>query len=182
MQSFVLSMALALGAASAVPAGAQTRSPTDNLERWLDPGDVKAVAAVLQEHGYKAEIKKDDQEGMPYILSGANGNSFQIYFYGCKDDKRCDSYEFYSWYKKDPLYTVDLANEWNSTKRFLKVVIDKDGNLAEYMYGTAIGRTTYANFLDSVEWFTTMDGALGKFLSDKRDKAEAAGKPKTDKK
>jgi hypothetical protein len=181
MRSVILSMALTLGAAIAVPAGAQTRSPTDNLERWLDPGDVKAVAAVLQEHGYKAEIKKDDQ-GTPYLLSGANGNSFQIYFYGCKDDKGCDSYEFYSWYKKEPLYTVELVNEWNATKRFLKVVIDKDGDLAEYMYGTAIGRTTYANFLDGVEWFATMDGALAKFLSEKREKADPAAKPKTDKK
>ena len=79
---------------------------------------------------------------------------------------------------------MELANEWNATKRFLKVAIDKDGDLAEYMYGTAIGRTSYANFLDSVAWFATMDGALAKFLSEKRDKAEAAAtaKPKTDKK
>ncbi|MDB5681264.1 MAG: hypothetical protein JWO16_1069, partial [Sphingomonas bacterium] len=45
-----------------------------------------------------------------------------------------------------------------------------------------IGRTTYANFLDGVEWFATMDGALAKFLSEKREKADPAAKPKTDKK
>ena len=61
-------------------------------------------------------------------------------------------------------------------------MIDNDGDLAEYMYATAIGRTSYANFLDGVEWFATMDGSLAKFLSEKRDKAEAAGKPKSDKK
>ena len=47
MRSVIVSMALALGAVIAMPVGAQTRSPTDNLERWLDAGDVKAVAAVL---------------------------------------------------------------------------------------------------------------------------------------
>ena len=167
-----------LGSVIAVPTGAQTRSPTDNLERWLDPGDIKAVATLLQEHGYKAEIKKDEK-GNSYIVSGANGNSFQIYFYDCKDDKGCQSYEFYSWWKKDPLYTVELTNEWNANKRFLKIVIDKDGDLAEYMYGTAIGRTTYANFLDQVDWFTSMDGSLAAFLKEKRD---AADKAKTGKK
>ncbi len=181
MRFIGLSTALMLSAAVGVPAAAQTRSATDNLERLLDPGDVKAVAAVLQEHGYRAEIKKDDQ-GNPYISSGANGNSFQIYFYDCKDDKGCQSYEFYSWWKKDPLYTLELANEWNANKRFLKVAIDKDGDLVEYMYATALGRTTYTNFLDGVDWYTSMDAALTQFLKEKREKANSAAKPKPDKK
>lgn len=135
-------------------------------DRIVDTGSIASVAALLQEAGYKAEIKKQDN-GEKFISSAANGSNFSIYFYGCKTDIGCDSYEFYAFYKKKPYYTADLANEWNAKKRFLKVVIDKDGDLAEYLYVSAIGKTTYANFVDYIEWYTAMDADLSQFLQAK---------------
>jgi hypothetical protein len=170
MRSMVLSAVVASSVALAAPAIAQTHSLTDNLVRLLDAGDVKTVAEALQEHGYKAEIKRNDK-GEPYILSGANGGTFEIVFYDCKNDTGCQSLDFYSWYDKDPLYTLDIVNEWNSSKRFLTVNLDKDGSLSEYLYLSAVGKTTYANFFDMLDWFTSMDGSLGTFLKEKRDKA-----------
>ena len=150
-------------------------------DRVVETSSVAGVAALLREAGYKAEIKQD-KEGNGYIQSAASGNDFQLLFYGCKKDVGCDSYEFYSWYKKEPFFSPVLANEWNLNKRFLKVAIDGDGDLAEYLYVSAVGKTTYANFVDQIDWYTSMDSELFTFLKERRPKAPEAAKapaPKT---
>jgi hypothetical protein len=138
---------------------------------------VKGVAALLQEAGYKAEIKKAD-DGSSYIQSGVNGGDFQLTFYGCTNDAGCDSFEFYSYFKKEPFFSSDMANEWNAKKRFLKVAIDSDGDLAEYLYVSALGKMTYENFKDYIDWYASMDAQLGAFIKEKRD-AAGGSKPKT---
>lgn len=151
-------LALALAAAP-MPALAE--------DRIVDISSVASVAELLKEAGYRAEIKTGN-DGTKYISSAANGGNFSLYFYGCKDDAGCDSLEFYSWYKKEPYFSLDLVNEWNRDKRFLKIAIDKDGDLVEYVYVSALGKTTYANFVDYIDWFTSMDGTLAKFLESKK--------------
>jgi hypothetical protein len=106
------------------------------------------------------------------VLSGANGSSFTIEFYGCTGVKDCGSYQFSSWYKAEPLFTPELANEWNRDKRFLKIVVTKEGTLDEWMDFSAIGKTTFANFADIVDWYQTMDADLAKFLDEKRAAAK----------
>lgn len=158
-------IAIALLASSLAPAAAQAQ------DRLLDLRQPTVVAAALHDAGYKAELKTNSK-GEPYILSGANGSDFTIEFYGCTGLKDCGSYQFSSWYKADPLFTLAFANEWNVKKRFLKLAIDADGNLNEYMDFTARGKTTYANFADIVDWYATMDSELAKFVSEKRAAAK----------
>lgn len=157
--------------ALAALAAASMSSAGMAADRIVDVTSVEGVAALLREAGYKAEIKKDT-EGDGYIESGVNGSGFQLVFYGCTNDKGCDSFEFYSWYKKEPFFSTDMTNEWNAKKRFLKVAIDKDGDVAEYLYVSALGGMTYANFKDYIDWYASMDAELGTFLKEKR---EAAG-------
>ena len=156
-------IAMLLAGALAGPAKAQ--------ERTVDLGDIKTVAGLLLQAGYKAEIKKG-KTGSTYISSAANGNEFTLNFYNCKNDTGCDSFEFSSWYKKQPYFSAEMANEWNATKRFLKIAVDGDGDLVEYVYVSAIGRSTYKNFADYVDWFTQMDGSLATFLREKEDAAK----------
>ncbi len=149
-------------------------------DRVIDLSDIRTVAGVMMQAGYKADIKKSDS-GREYILSGVNGSGFQVQFYGCTNGTGCDSLELYSWYKKQPHFSLALANEWNRDNRFLKVAIDSDGDLAEYIYISAIGKTTYANFIDYIEWYAAMDASLGKFLNEKAASAKtepAAAAPK----
>lgn len=146
--------------------GAAVPSVASAEDRIVDTGNIATVAALLQEAGYKAEIKKQDN-GETYISSAANGNGFSLYFYGCKNDAGCDSFEFYSYYKKKPYFSYQLANEWNAKKRFLKLVLDKDGDLAEYLYVSALGKMTYANFVDYIDWYAAMDADLNSFLVSK---------------
>jgi hypothetical protein len=157
--------AIALLASSIMPAAASAQ------DRLLDLRQPTVVAAALHEAGYKAEVKTNSK-GEPYVLSAANGSDFTIEFYGCTGVKDCGSYQFSSWYKAEPLFTLALANEWNLKKRFLKLAVDADGNLDEYMDFTAVGKTTFANFADIVDWYSTMDSELAKFVSEKRAAAK----------
>ena len=146
-------------------------SAEEDKERLLDLRQPSVVVQALHDAGYKAELKTN-KAGEPYVLSGANGSSFTIEFYGCTGVKDCGSYQFSSWYKAEPLFTPELANEWNRDKRFLKIVVTKEGTLDEWMDFSAIGKTTFANFADIVDWYQTMDADLAKFLDEKRAAAK----------
>lgn len=142
-------------------------------ERTEDIGSIKTVAGLMLQAGYRAEIKKT-KEGESYIASAANGSDFSINFYGCKNDIGCDSFEFQSWYKKQPYFSPALTNEWNASKRFMKIAIDGDGDLVYYVYVSAVGRTTFKNFADYLDWFTSLDASLAKFLDEKKTAAGVA--------
>lgn len=142
-------------------------------DKLFDPTKPPEVAAALKDAGYKAELKTNDK-GEPFISSAANGSPFTVEFYGCKGVTDCGSFQFYGWFKKDPLYTIALANEWNASKRFLKIAIDKDGDLALWMDVAAVGKMTQAAFADWVDWYSVMDSELDKFLTGKRAATDGA--------
>lgn len=158
----------AVGAAMiAMPALAQDKAP----ERILDLTRPDIVADAVREAGYKAELKRNGK-GDPYIVSAANGAAFTIEFYGCKPDSGCSSLQFYTWFKKQPGFTPALANEWNANKRFVKIYVDKDGDLGTSMDVTTVGKMTYANFADVIDWWSVMTADLDTFI-DKHEGGEA---------
>jgi hypothetical protein len=147
-------------------------APAMAQERLVDIRQPAAVTKAMQDAGYRATLKRT-KDGEPYIDSAANGSNFTVHFYGCKDEKDCGSLQFFAWYKKEPWYSLDLVNRWNADKRFLKVAIDKDGDLSTYLDVAAVGQTTAENFADWIDWWSTMSGELFTFL----DKEKAAAKP-----
>jgi hypothetical protein len=164
LRRLVATLALLWGMTSAANAAAQ--------DKLLDLRQPSVVAEALREAGFKAEAKTN-AKGEPYIESSANGSSFTIEFYNCAGLVDCTSYQFSSWYKADPMFTPAFANEWNIAKRFLKIAVDKEGNLNEYMDFTATGKTTYANFADIVDWYQTMDSSLAKFIDAHKNPAKS---------
>jgi hypothetical protein len=88
--------AIACAAVLAVPTNAMA------ADRVVDVSSIEGVAALVREAGYKAEVKTG-KDGSTYISSAVNGSGFQLNFYGCKDGKGCESFDFYSWFKKEPL-------------------------------------------------------------------------------
>jgi len=154
----------------AVAAAMAVSAPAFAADRIVDVSSVDGVAALMREAGYKAEIKVS-KDGAPYIESAIGGNDFQILFYGCKNKIGCDSFDFYSWFKKEPFFSTDMANEWNANNRFLKVAIDSDGDLSEYAYISTIGKMTYDNFKDYIDWYASMDSELNSFIKERRDAA-----------
>jgi hypothetical protein len=145
-------------------------APAMAADRIVDVSSIENVAALMREAGYKAEIKVG-KNGDSYIESGIGGNGFQVNFYGCKDKVGCDSLQFYSWYKKEPFFTVAMANEWNAGRRFLKVAIDSDGDLSEFLDVSCLGKMTFDNFKDYIDWYGSTDAYLIKFIAEKRDAA-----------
>jgi hypothetical protein len=151
-------------------------APAFAADRVIDVSSIDNVAALMKEAGYKAEIKVG-KDGDSYIQSSTGGNGFQVNFYGCKGKVGCDSFEFYSWFKKEPFFSPVMANEWNATHRVLKVAIDSDGDLSEYLAISAVGKMTFDNFKDYIEWYGSMDAELIKFVDEKRKAAGPAEEP-----
>lgn len=152
------------------PSASAAPSPSADPARVVDVSNAEAVAALLREAGYKGEVRKGD-DGENYVVSSAGGSEFRIVLYGCTNNANCDSIQFTSWFKKEPFFSPALANEWNKEWRFLKVAIDKDGDLSEYMDVSSVGKMTFANFKDYIDWYETMDAKLTTFLNDKRKAA-----------
>ncbi|MCM8731342.1 YbjN domain-containing protein [Hephaestia sp. GCM10023244] len=155
--------------AAALMADKPAEDPLLNLRK------PEAVAQALQQAGYRAEIKTSSK-GDTYIASAANGQNFSIQFYDCGDDG-CNSLQFYSWYKKQDYFSPALTNDWNAHKRFLKVAIDDDGDLSEYLDVSTVGGMTQKNFDDLVDWFAVMDAELAKFLDERSGKASTKTAP-----
>ena len=144
--------------------------PANAADRVVDVSSIEDVASLIREAGYKAVVKVG-KDGNSYIESATGGNTFQINFSGCKDKVGCDSFEFYNWFKKEPFFSPAMANEWNAGHRFLKVAIDGDGDLSEYAAVSTVGKMTFDNFKDYIEWYGSMDAALVKFVDEKRKAA-----------
>lgn len=125
-----LAMATQVGAApktadtsrppAAVPIPAPT--PASSPERGFT---AQEVAAVMQEHGYAAQIGVD-AEGDPKIRSGAQGSSFTIFFYGCHKTPRCTSIEFSLGFHVEGGLTLEQMNRWNRLNRFGRAYLDDE--------------------------------------------------------
>lgn len=166
MRRMLIAAALA-ASVWAMPAAAQKGDPA----RMVDIARPEEVVKLLQAEGYKAELKKHEDSGDPYIGSAANGSPFTIEFYDCTPAKGCTSMQFFSWYAKKPYYNEAMANRWNAKKRFLRVVIDKDGDLSTWMDLTTVGKVSYANFADTIDWWQSMTAELFTFLNEEEKAA-----------
>lgn len=101
----------------AVPANAQT----------VTASNPDTIVRALQAEGYQAKLGKDPG-GDPKITSGASGSPFEIFFYGCEQNKNCQSLQFSSGYNTDDGNGPSLArlNEWNIKKRFAAASLDDE--------------------------------------------------------
>jgi Putative bacterial sensory transduction regulator len=125
----------------------------------------ETVVSALQDAGYKAKLSKDDS-GDPMVSSSAAGYDFDVYFYGCKDNKQCDSLQMRVSFAKDGANTPELANKWNKGKRFSQAYIDEKGRfVADYDVST-IGGLTKVNFADVVDWWSVTLGNLKTFFEE----------------
>ncbi|KQN03746.1 YbjN domain-containing protein [Sphingomonas sp. Leaf25] len=159
-----------IGTMMALVLGVQAAGAADLRQ----PGN---VVSALQAAGYKAQLKLN-KAGEPFIESATNGDPFTIDFYECDGLKDCKSMQFSSWYKKEPIFTPAVANEWNAKRRFLKVAVDSDGDMRQFLDATVVGGMSQAQFAEVVQWYSDMDGMFATFLKEKREaaKGKVAGK------
>ena len=81
---------------------------------------------ILKDMGFTPTLTTDGG-GDPLIIFQIEGLKSAVIFYGCSND-RANSIQFRASYSAT--LSLDQANKWNSTKRFGKVYIDKDGDVA----------------------------------------------------
>lgn len=111
--------------------------------------DPVALAAVLREFGYPAEMGVDTQ-GDPKIVSNAGGEDLTVLFYGCTDGKGCNRIVLQSVWLSDK-FTLKDADDWNGIGIYGQVALG-DGNPAlSIMINLSAGGVDKDNFKDSME-------------------------------
>lgn len=103
---------------------------------------VEELQAWLVDHGYKAQVEKGKDGGQAHIRSGADGLTFSVFFYDCKQN-RCMSMEYYVGFDKNAdTPNLETINAWNRDKRYMKTYLDKEGDVAfEFDVNLAPGGT-----------------------------------------
>jgi hypothetical protein len=140
----------ALIAFTAVPAAAQT----------VKAQDPQSLVAALQAAGYAAKLGTD-KGGDPMITSGASGTNFQIFFYNCTANKDCATVQFHAGYDLKSSPGLEKINAWNSSQRFGRAYLDKEGDpIVEMDVDLDDGGMSRALFIDNMEFWTSL---LGKF-------------------
>ena len=98
----------------------------------ISGNDVESIFDLAKGFG-NATLDKDKQ-GDPKIIGRIDGMNYGIYFFGCEENKNCDSILFATGWTKD-VKKVSLAevNRWNQKKRFGQAFLDADDDAALQM-------------------------------------------------
>lgn len=139
---------------------------TDCAANMVSASRSQSVVDALQAAGYKAALTKSKSTGNPMIESAASGYNFTIYFYGCEEMKDCNSLQFGINFADDGGNTVELANKWNQSKRFIQMSLADDKTLDVSYDVSTIGGLSQENFADVVDWWSVMLGELSKFFKE----------------
>ena len=138
----------------AAPAGAQ-------MVKGQDP---QSVVKAMQAAGYQAKLGTD-KVGDPLITSGANGTAFQVFFYNCTNHKACATVQFNVGYDLDKPIALAAINEWNSSQRFGRAYLDKEGDpILQMDVDLDDGGLSQALFADNLEFWTSVLGAFEKHI------------------
>lgn len=143
MKSVLGAAALALGTsiAAVVPAAAQV---------IVDASDPQKLAELVR--GYGSATLDVDAVGDPKINGRIEGTAFSIYFFGCEENRNCDTVLFKAIWTKTGASESDL-NAWNREKLFGRAYVDEDGDSVLEMAVNLKFGVTVENFDDTVDWW-----------------------------
>jgi Putative bacterial sensory transduction regulator len=162
--------AIALACALFLPAGsvtyAQTRPQPQGQQQQQQGGQVltklnaKQVAGILQQIGYRSEVVND--KNGDYIKATINNTNVAVGFYNC-DNQGCRSFQYWTYWAKDPGLNETYANAWNKNYLFAKAYVDSEGDFDFVMDVNADGGITVNTIAESARWFDALLGELFKF-------------------
>ena len=162
---------LLLGLALSDGAQAQTLVSAENPD---------ALIAIIQELGFQAKLEKDDI-GDPVIRSSSGGVDFRIYFYDCKNNKRCKSLHFSVGYDLADGASLDAVQVWNADKRFASAYLDDESDPFLQMDINTEGGITQKNFENTFELWQSLKGEFEQFIGwhEKPQRVSSAGSRET---
>jgi hypothetical protein len=158
---------LLLGVAVSATAEAQTLISAENPTE---------LVAIIQDLGFQAKLETDNV-GDPVILSSSNGVDFRIYFYECKNNKRCKSLHFSVGYDLASGSSLDAVQQWNADKRFASAYLDDESDPFLQMDINTEGGITQQNFEHSFGLWQSLKGEFEQFIGwhDKPQRLSSAG-------
>ena len=128
----------------------------------VDPTDPTTLVRTMQNAGYRAELAVDNI-GYPMIRSSTQGINYAIFFYGCTDaGTDCTNVQFEATFTMNSPLSAELMNEFNAAKRFIRVVVNDEGNPAIRMDVNMRDGITEDQFLD---YMNLWDILVGDFLA-----------------
>jgi hypothetical protein len=121
------------------------------------------LVSIIQELGYQAKLEADNV-GDPVIRSRSDGVDFRIYFYECKNNRRCRSLHFSVGYDLANGSTLDAVQQWNADKRFASAYLDDEADPFLQMDINTEGGITQENFENSFHLWQSLKGEFEKFI------------------
>lgn len=97
-----------------------------------------SIARFFRDEGASVEVTEDNV-GDPKLRVEYYGTDFVVYFYGCEDNRNCDSVQFFSGYQTEGAVRIARANEWNAENRFSRAYISDSGS-ARIEHDVFLGR------------------------------------------
>jgi len=148
MNRIKLAAVLAFGLLTAAPALA-----FDLPERGVSR---EQMVDIMTKHGLPADIKHDDRDNV-IVRSRVAGINFDVYFFHCVDGK-CREIQFAAGWSNSEA-TPGMVNEWNTTKRYLRVYW-KPNKVIWAEQDAIVGRGTSENIDD---YLTTWEDVITEF-------------------
>lgn len=143
-----------LGLAFAVEAAGQPVISAENPQQ---------VAELIRDLGFQAKLETDNV-GDPVIRSSSSGVEFSIYFYDCKNNKRCKSLHFTAGYDLDEGSSLEAMQQWNADKRFASAYLDDESDPFLQMDVNTEGGVTRENFESTFDLWQSLKGEFEGFI------------------
>lgn len=138
--------------------GASVQTPATSSGTYF--ADPQQIADYLRKRGQAAQIGTDN-DGDPTIETSSQGARYNVYFYGCKNGRDCNSITFDSAFRPTSKSSLEDLNAWSRAKRHAYAVMRADSNVALRMDVIMLGGIPEAVFAETVRLW---DGQLGDFL------------------
>ena len=112
---------------------------------------IEELLAFMKSAGFDAKIDKTG-DGTPYVTTSKDDVNFDLDLYDC-EKARCRAVQFVASFDlKEPL-SAAKANEWNLSKRYVRVYLDKGGDPV-FAYDANLGPGgTYEALQDDLDVF-----------------------------
>ena len=122
MKRVLAAAAASLAIAALASAGAAEARPIPEAGLAIED-----VIAFLKAEGFDPKVEKTD-DGTRYVQAqAANGVKFEVDLYDCTDG-RCRAVQFLSSFDLEQPLGLEKANDWNRTKRYVRVYLDPAGD------------------------------------------------------
>lgn len=147
VKSAVVGAALAASLVAANPASAAS---------GITP---QMIADAMRGAGYQAEILAPKDDAPPMIRTGIGGKNVRLIFYGC-GDKGCQDFQIRGYFDNERRLDHAAVNSLNVQARFLKVYLDRDGDLTLEMDTDLEGGATPQTAVQSLRVFNQFMGTV----------------------